>query len=145
MLVTDTMRSMSEKDAKDDRVTDWFVYVLINDADVTYTGIAKDVEARLEKHNANIGAKFTRGRGPWRAVHIEGPMAHGDALRREIPRQHPWRWILPLRRAPDAEPSHHGKTSPPWPTSRRNRWPETDRNGWPDSNRNPQVSHGTPK
>jgi len=62
----------------------WFVYVLLNDAGIAYTGIAKDVAARLEKHNAGAGAKFTRGRGPWRAVHMEGPMAHGDALRREM-------------------------------------------------------------
>jgi putative endonuclease len=65
-------------------VTAWFVYVLLNDAGVAYTGVAKDVAARLLKHNAGSGAKFTRGRGPWRAVHVEGPMERGDALRREI-------------------------------------------------------------
>ena len=61
----------------------YFVYVLCNDAGVTYTGIAKDVDARLARHNANAGARFTRGRGPWRVVHLEGPLGHGDALRRE--------------------------------------------------------------
>jgi putative endonuclease len=61
----------------------YFVYVLSNDAGVTYTGIAKDVVARLARHNANTGARFTRGRGPWRVAHVEGPLAHGDALRRE--------------------------------------------------------------
>ena len=63
---------------------EWFVYVLLNGAGITYTGIAKDVAARLQKHNANAGAKFTRGRGPWRIVHIEGPLGKGDALRREL-------------------------------------------------------------
>lgn len=63
---------------------EWYVYVLLNTAGVTYTGIAKDVAARLEKHNANAGAKFTRGRGPWRIVHVEGPLGKGDALRREL-------------------------------------------------------------
>jgi putative endonuclease len=63
---------------------EWFVYVLLNDAGIAYTGIAKDVAARLGQHNAGRGARFTRGRGPWRAVHIEGPMEHGNALRREI-------------------------------------------------------------
>jgi putative endonuclease len=63
---------------------DWFVYVLLNQAGVSYTGIAKDVAARVTKHNAGAGAKFTRGRGPWRTVHVEGPMSRGDALRREI-------------------------------------------------------------
>ena len=61
----------------------WFVYVLLNDTQVCYTGIALDVEARLHRHNAGQGAKFTRGRGPWRVIHTEGPLEHGDALRRE--------------------------------------------------------------
>jgi len=62
---------------------DYFVYVLINDAGITYTGIAKDVDARLDSHNRGTGARFTRGRGPWRVLHREGPLPHGDALRRE--------------------------------------------------------------
>lgn len=62
----------------------YFVYVLRNRTGTTYTGIAKNVEARLAQHNANVGARFTRGRGPWRLVHVEGPFSHGDALRREI-------------------------------------------------------------
>jgi putative endonuclease len=62
---------------------DFFVYVLRNGADTTYTGIAKDVDARVAAHNDGNGAKFTRGRGPWAVIHTEGPLAHGDALRRE--------------------------------------------------------------
>ncbi|CAA7623345.1 Excinuclease ABC subunit C [Candidatus Terasakiella magnetica] len=61
----------------------WYVYILLNQAKVAYTGIALDVEDRLRRHNAGEGAKFTRGRGPWRLIHCEGPLAHGDALRRE--------------------------------------------------------------
>jgi len=62
---------------------DFFVYVLRNSKGTLYTGIAKDIDARLAQHNANNGARFTRGRGPWQVVHTEGPLAHGDALRRE--------------------------------------------------------------
>lgn len=62
----------------------YFVYVLLNDAGIAYTGIAKDVATRLASHNAGTGARFTRGRGPWRVVHTEGPLPHGDALRREM-------------------------------------------------------------
>lgn len=62
----------------------WFVYVLGNGRGVTYTGIAKDVAARLAKHNAGTGARFTKGRGPWSVLHVEGPMGHSDALRREM-------------------------------------------------------------
>jgi putative endonuclease len=61
----------------------YFVYVLCNAAGTLYTGIAKDVEARLGQHNSGMGARFTRGRGPWRIIHREGPLAHGEALRRE--------------------------------------------------------------
>ena len=62
----------------------YFVYVLRNDAGTTYTGIALDVKARLSAHNDGTGAKFTRGRGPWTVIHTEGPLPHGDALRREM-------------------------------------------------------------
>lgn len=65
------------------RGTLYYVYVLCNAAGTLYTGIAKNVEARLEQHNAGAGARFTRGRGPWRMVHREGPLSHGPALRRE--------------------------------------------------------------
>lgn len=61
----------------------YFVYVLRNRAGIFYTGIAKDVAARLKQHNGGTGARFTRGRGPWRVCHQEGPFGHGDALRRE--------------------------------------------------------------
>lgn len=61
----------------------YFVYVIGNAANVAYTGIALDVAARLAQHNAGTGARFTRGRGPWRLLHVEGPMPKGDALRRE--------------------------------------------------------------
>ncbi len=64
-------------------IMDWYVYVLLNDAGTAYTGIAKNVGARLDLHNSGRGARFTRGRGPWRVIHEEGPMDHGDALRRE--------------------------------------------------------------
>jgi len=57
--------------------------VLRNGGGTLYTGIAKNVGARLVQHNTGAGARFTRGRGPWQVVYSEGPLAHGDALRRE--------------------------------------------------------------
>lgn len=61
----------------------WMVYVLLNPHNIAYTGITTHIPTRLEQHNSGRGAKFTRGRGPWRLIHQEGPMDHGDALRRE--------------------------------------------------------------
>ncbi|MFM7346429.1 MAG: GIY-YIG nuclease family protein [Tagaea sp.] len=61
----------------------WFVYVLLNEARVTYTGISDDPGKRLAAHNAGKGAKFTRGRGPWAIAHLEEFEAKGAALSRE--------------------------------------------------------------
>ncbi len=63
----------------------WYVYVIVNPAGVAYTGIAKDVGLRVERHNGLRagGAKFTRGRGPWICVHQEGPLSRTEAAARE--------------------------------------------------------------
>jgi putative endonuclease len=43
----------------------WFVYILrCRDASL-YTGIARDVAARILSHEAGRGARYTRGRGPF--------------------------------------------------------------------------------
>lgn len=65
-------------------MSEWTVYVLRNPQGTLYTGIAKDLEKRLGAHNDGKGAKFTKGRGPWTVAHTEGPMDHGDALKREM-------------------------------------------------------------
>ena len=62
---------------------EWHLYIARNPKGILYTGIAKDINARIAAHNDGIGAKFTRGRGPWSVIHTEGPLPHGDALRRE--------------------------------------------------------------
>jgi len=87
----------------------YFVYVLRNAAGITYTGIAKDVAARLARHNAGTGARFTRGRGPWRVIHQEGPLSHGDALRREHAIKHDRRFKETLKAR--AEPADAGAAS----------------------------------
>jgi putative endonuclease len=61
----------------------WQVYMLRCGDGSLYTGIARDVEARLAQHAAGKGARYTRGRGPLLLVHVEAAATHGDALRRE--------------------------------------------------------------
>jgi putative endonuclease len=63
----------------------YVVYVILNAARVAYTGIAKNVTERLAQHDgaAPGGAKATRGRGPWRVIHAEGPMDKRAAMKRE--------------------------------------------------------------
>lgn len=47
----------------------WFVYVIYSDtANKYYRGITNNVPRRLKQHNEGKGAKYTRGRGPWRLV-----------------------------------------------------------------------------
>jgi putative endonuclease len=61
----------------------WFVYVVRCNDGTLYTGIARDVDARIGKHNQGKGARYTRGRGPVALVHKERKRSHGAALRRE--------------------------------------------------------------
>ena len=65
-----------------------FVYVLgtirtQNSEDIrTYVGWTNDLDARLAKHNAGIGAKTTRGRR-WRLLYVEIFYSRSEAMSRE--------------------------------------------------------------
>jgi putative endonuclease len=63
----------------------WYVYIL-NCADNTfYTGIATDVERRLQEHNEDnkTGAKYTRARRPVKLVYHEQCVSRSEAAKRE--------------------------------------------------------------
>lgn len=61
----------------------WFVY-LVRCADGTlYTGIARDVTARIAAHDAGRGARYTRGRGPLALCAVRRCASKGEALRLE--------------------------------------------------------------
>ncbi len=62
----------------------WFVYVARCADGSLYTGIARDVPARIATHNAGKGAKYTRGRGPLALCAVRRCPSHGDALRLEL-------------------------------------------------------------
>ena len=62
----------------------WLLYILRCGDGTLYTGIAVDVQARLEMHRSGKGAKYTRGRGPLELVYTEVCGTHSDALRREL-------------------------------------------------------------
>ncbi len=61
----------------------WFVYVVRCRDGTLYTGISRDLAARLAKHNQGKGARYTRGRGPVALVHSERLSGQAEALRRE--------------------------------------------------------------
>ena len=61
----------------------WTVYML-ECADTTlYTGITTDLGRRLAEHAAGKGARYTRGRGPFRLVYRETCQGRAEASRRE--------------------------------------------------------------
>lgn len=61
----------------------WFVYI-VRCADRTlYTGVAIDVRARVQAHNAGKGARYTRARLPVKLVYREPVASRSAALKRE--------------------------------------------------------------
>ncbi len=62
---------------------EWFVYILRCEDDTLYTGIATDVQRRMEEHRSGRGAKYTRSHPPRELVWCERAEDHGAALRRE--------------------------------------------------------------
>lgn len=62
---------------------EWFVYIARCADDSLYTGIAKDVAARIENHNRGQGSAYARSRRPVALVYCEKRMTRSQALVRE--------------------------------------------------------------
>jgi len=61
----------------------WYVYI-VRCADRTlYTGVARDLGARIKVHNAGRGAKYTRARLPVKLIYNEVVASRSAAQRRE--------------------------------------------------------------
>ena len=61
----------------------WHVYIVECADSTLYTGVALDVGERLARHNAGLGARYTRGRRPVRLVYAETAADRAAAQRRE--------------------------------------------------------------
>ena len=61
----------------------WVVYMLECADKSLYTGITTNLERCLAEHAAGKGAKYTRGRGPFRLVYSETCAGRAEATRRE--------------------------------------------------------------
>ena len=61
----------------------WQVYILECADGSLYTGIARNLDARIAAHNNGTGAKYTRGRGPVKLLYQEPADDRSTALRRE--------------------------------------------------------------
>lgn len=60
-----------------------YVYIVKCKDDSFYTGYAKNVEQRVEKHNKGLGAKYTKVRRPVVLVYQEMYETKSEALKRE--------------------------------------------------------------
>jgi predicted GIY-YIG superfamily endonuclease len=62
---------------------DWAVYILRCGDGSLYTGIAKDVLARVRQHSEGRGATYTRTRLPVTLLYKQEGLTHSEALIRE--------------------------------------------------------------
>lgn len=62
---------------------EWSVYIVRCRDGTFYTGIAKDLNARIASHNAGKGASYTRTRRPVRLLYQESSFTRSEALLRE--------------------------------------------------------------
>ena len=62
----------------------YFVYMLksLGKQSVTYVGYTNDLKKRINLHNSNRGAKFTRGR-KWKLIYKEKINSKKEAISRE--------------------------------------------------------------
>lgn len=64
-------------------MSNWVLYILKCKDDSYYTGITNDLDKRLSDHESGKGAKYTRGRGPFKMVYNESHKNRSDASKRE--------------------------------------------------------------
>lgn len=61
----------------------WCAYLLWCSDGSLYAGATNDLAARLSRHNAGTGARYTRSRGPVRLARVFYRASRSDALRSE--------------------------------------------------------------
>ena len=66
-----------------ERAVSWIVYMLECADNSLYTGITNNLDRRLAEHAAGKGAKYTKGRGPFRLVYRETCQDRAEASRRK--------------------------------------------------------------
>ena len=62
----------------------WTVYILQCGDGSLYTGITKNFPERLVAHESGKGAKYTRGKGPFKVLYKEDTENRSIASKREI-------------------------------------------------------------
>lgn len=62
----------------------WVVYIILCHDGTLYTGISNNLEKRLEQHTNGQGAKYTKGRGPFKLIYKEKCADRARSSKREI-------------------------------------------------------------
>ena len=63
---------------------DWIVYILKCSDGSLYTVITNNIANRVRAHQNGKGAKYTRGRGPFKIIHQEQYTTRSAASKREL-------------------------------------------------------------
>ena len=61
----------------------WIVYILECKDKTLYTGITNNLERRIAQHEGGTGAKYTKGRGPFKLIYQEACENRALASKRE--------------------------------------------------------------
>ena len=61
----------------------WHVYILKCADDSLYTGVALDIQRRIQEHSSGKGSKYLRGKSPFKLVYSETFPDKSGALVRE--------------------------------------------------------------
>lgn len=67
------LKNMSKKD-------EWFVYIVECSDGTYYCGATNNTKKRVAKHNAGVGAKYTRSRIPVKLIASRGSLSKSQAL-----------------------------------------------------------------
>ena len=62
----------------------WIVYILKCSDQTLYTGITNNLDHRINEHENGSGAKYTRGRAPFRLIYSETHSSRSQASKREL-------------------------------------------------------------
>ena len=79
-----SFRSSKELKSAVRKPTDWVVYILECADQSLYTGITNNIDHRINEHENGTGAKYTRGRAPFKLLYTETHSSRSKASKREI-------------------------------------------------------------
>jgi len=91
----------------------YYIYILQTEDRTYYTGLTKDLDARIALHNQGRGARYTRGRLPVKLIYYEEAKDFKSATQREIKikslsRREKEGLITKFRRYQNLDKSHNG-------------------------------------